>query len=172
MKILLFLLSFLLSQALPLFTQEHEALPHHKWQVLQFPMARRFHRRSLQSIVITATTPINKLREIKRKTVRCLPVVINNIMQRWGKKITLYLGVDHKSIYTQTNQRTKRLPLKWLKTDNPMKSHFSIRSTYLRLRERGRMGVFLHLFSVAMLSVVQKCFERKCNSSGVGWYGN
>lgn len=34
------------------------------------------------------------------------------------------------------------------------------------------MGVFLHLFSVAMLSVVQKCFDKKCSSSGVGWYGN
>lgn len=34
------------------------------------------------------------------------------------------------------------------------------------------MGVFLHRFSVAMLSVVQKCLDKKCNSSGVGWYGS
>lgn len=30
----------------------------------------------------------------------------------------------------------------------------------------------LHLLSLAMLSVAQKCLDKKCSSSGVGWYGN
>lgn len=44
-------------------------------------------------------------------------------------------------------------------------------SLHLRLRERGRMGVVLRRSSTAMLSV-QKCLERKCSSSGVGWKGS
>lgn len=42
---------------------------------------------------------------------------------------------------------------------------------YLRLRERGRMAVALQHSSLEMLSV-QKCLERKCSSSGVGWKGS
>lgn len=97
-------------------------------------------------------------------------MVINNILCRWENH-TIVIAV-HKSMNAYMNDRTKSLPLKGLKRGNPIKQHFSIGSTHLRLRERGRIGVFLHLFSVAMLSVVQKCFDKKCNSSGVGWYGN
>lgn len=42
---------------------------------------------------------------------------------------------------------------------------------YLRLRERGRMAVARRHSSPEMLSV-QKCLERKCSSSGVGWKGS
>jgi len=42
---------------------------------------------------------------------------------------------------------------------------------YLRLRERGRMAAALRHSSPEMLSV-QKCLERKCSSSGVGWKGS
>lgn len=49
---------------------------------------------------------------------------------------------------------------------------FPDRQTHLRLRDRGRIAVVLHLLSLAMLSVVQKCLDKKCSSSGVGWYGN
>ena len=41
----------------------------------------------------------------------------------------------------------------------------------LRLRERGRIAVALRHSSPVMLSV-QKCLERKCSSSGVGWKGS
>lgn len=44
-------------------------------------------------------------------------------------------------------------------------------NSYLRLRERGRMAVALQHSSLEILSV-QKCLERKCSSSGVGWKGS
>lgn len=69
------------------------------------------------------------------------------IVQGWGMSKTSVSGVPKYTIYAV---RVKR---------------------YLRLRERGRMAAALQHSSLEILSV-QKCLERKCSSSGVGWKGS
>lgn len=81
-------------------------------------------------------------------------------------------GILHSYLWKLTNQGA-HIQIKEMVENKQFKSiPVWVKSTHLRLRERGRMGVFLHRFSVAMLSVVQKCLDKKCSSSGVGWYGN
>lgn len=51
-------------------------------------------------------------------------------------------------------------------------SHQHRRFLYLRLLDRGRRQGECRPSSSVTLSVLRKCLERKCSSSGVGWYGS
>ena len=140
-------------------------MQHHNQVVLKFPVARSFSGGPCSALWFLLPQQLVTCYEFKRKIVRGSLLYHHRCKKK--KNHTTFI-VIHKPMNTYMSQRTKSLSLKWLKRGHPTNKKISIRSTYLKLRERGRMGVFLHLFSVVMLSVVQKCFDKKCNSSGVG----